>query len=874
MKRDEQSVTYEGVADFEKALLEAQTEASLDGILVASAEGTILSFNSRFAEMWGIPQEVLDEGDDDNSRRLVMDQLIDPSGFMERIRHLYDNPTESSVEELRLKDGRIFDRFSRPILRPDTGTFGRVWFFRDVTEQRRAAARLHAQYEVTRVVAEAHSLESGASDLLRGIAESLGWEFAALWLVEDDDSHLHCRATWTAAGLSLEEFRDASQAKSLSLNEGVPGTIWESGEPLWVEDVTLDDRFVRTEAAVTAGLHSALAFPILIGTETVGVIEAFTRELREPDADLLETLASLGRQIGQFVARRRVEEAVVASEARKTAMLESALDCIITMDHRGNVVDFNPSAEETFGYKRAEVVGKEMASLIIPEELRDKHREGLARYLETGEGPILGTRIEVNALRADGTQIPVELAIAPVDVVGAPMFTGYLRDITSRRDAERERAQLLENERKARADSELAHRRLAYLAEVSRVLATSLDYRKTLQQVARLAVPQLADWCAIYEAQSPNPTKPLVVAHVDPAQVELAKQYYERYPTDPNAETGTPNVMRTGRSELIPLIPQELIDTTVTDPVQRAMVNALKIRSYMIVPLIARGRTLGAITFVSSREDRLFGEEDLSFAELVARRAAMAVDNARLYEQQVAVARTLQRSLLPPTLPEIPGVDLATLYEPAVEENEVGGDFYDIFPLGGNEWAIVVGDVCGKGTEAAAITGLARHTIRAVAMRESDPTKLLETLNEAMVRQPSDERFVTVAIARLRVFEQGAQIEVACGGHPEPYLLKANGDVEKLGEAGTVIGLFTGIEINPRVAALEPGDSVVFYTDGVTEARGETRIFGGYRLRQSLGECRDCDSEHIVQHIRDSVENFRTRAARDDMAIVAIRIKD
>jgi PAS domain S-box-containing protein len=859
--------------DFEKALLEAQTEASLDGILVASAEGQILSFNRRFAEMWRIPQDVLDSLDSDASRKIVMDQLLDPSGFMERVRFLYDNPTEQTMDELRLKDGRIFERHSRPILRPETGTFGRVWFFRDVTKAKRASARLHAQYAVTRVTAEADSLESGAQQLLEGIGTSLGWDMALLWLV-DAHERLKCVALWHAPEMEASELEEASLASSFAKGEGFAGRAWDVGSPLWLRDFGSERTLPRAEIAARQGIHSALAFPIAIGDEIVGVVEAFSKEERDPDDELLEAKAALGRQIGEFIARRRFEEAIRTSEARKTAMLESAIDCIITMDRHGNIVDFNPAAERVFGYRQEDAVGKEMASLIIPPELRDKHRAGLKRYLETGEGPLIGKRVEVSAMRADGTTFPVELAISPVDVPGHALFTGYLRDITERREGERERSELLQAEREARAEAERAQRRLAYLAEASRILSSSLDHRATLSKVAHLAVPQMADWCAIYLTASPVPSEPVALAHVDPSKVKLAQDYYTKYPPDPNSTSGTLEVMRTGRSELVPQIPEGLIESMVTDPEQLKMVYELEIVSYMVVPLKARDRILGAITFVSSDPERLFGPHDLAFAEDVASRAALAIDNSSLYEQQMGVAQALQRSLLPPSLPDVPGIELATHYEPAVDGNEVGGDFYDAFPLGGNEWAIVIGDVCGKGAEAAAITGLARHTIRAVAMRESDPTKLLETLNEAMLRQPSGERFATVALARLRLLDAGAQIEVGCAGHPEPLLLRKSGKVEQLGEAGTVLGLFTGIEINPRSARLDPGDAVVFYTDGVTEARSDTRLFGQYRLTKALEESAGRSAQEIVDHLRISVESYRARASRDDMAIIAIRVAD
>jgi PAS domain S-box-containing protein len=873
LKPDTPSVAYEGATDFEKALLEAQSEASLDGILVASGEGRVLSFNSRFAEMWGIPDDLLARGEADRSREHVMSQLLDPDGFMERVRHLYDNPTESSQDELRLKDGRIIDRYSRPILRPDTGTFGRVWFFRDVTKERRAAARLHAQYEVTKVIAEAATLEEGAQRMLEGIGMSLGWDLAALWLV-GDDGRLGCVALWHTPDLPAEEFETVSTRMTFAKGEGLPGVAWDDGHPVWIRDMAKEKSFLRSDLAEDLGLHSALAFPITVDNDIVGVLEAFTKETRDPDDELMEAKAALGRQVGHFIARRRYEERVRVSEARKSAILESALDCIITMDHEGRVVDFNPAAERTFGYRREDAVGKEMATLIIPEPLRDKHRQGLKKYLETGVGPLLNSRIEVHAQRADGTIFPVELTISPVEVSGPPFFTGYLRDISDQREAESERTSLLNAEREARAEAERSQKRLAFLAEASRVLSSSLDYRATLAKIAGLAVPHLADWCAVYVAEQEGATEPIAVAHVDPDKVRLAQEYYRRFPTDPDSPRGTQAVMRTGRSELVPRIPEGLIESMVTDPEQLEMIRRLQVESYMIVPLKARNRTLGAITFVSSDPGRAFGPHDLSFAEDVAQRAALAIDNARLYEEQAGVARALQRSLLPPSLPSLPRVELATMYEPAIEGNEVGGDFYDVFPLGGDDWAIVIGDVCGKGAEAAAITGLARHTIRAVGMRESDPRALLETLNEAMVRQPSGERFATVALARLTATDEKAEIEVVCAGHPEPLLLRKDGQVEVLGEAGTVLGLFTGIELNPRSARLEPGDAVVFYTDGLTEARSETRIYGQYRLTKALRECSGCDARGIVDHIGGSVEGFRERTARDDMAMIVIRVTD
>jgi PAS domain S-box-containing protein len=199
-----------------------------------------------------------------------------------------------------------------------------------------------------------------------------------------------------------------------------------------------DQNFPRAPEARRAGLHAAFCFPIRSAGGLLGVMEFFTGEPRELDSELLATMSILGDQVGQAVERRRDAEALSANEARHRAMLDAALDCVVTMDHEGRVVDFNPAAERTFGYTVDEAVGRDMAELIIPPELRERHRQGLARYLETAEGAVLDRRIEITGMRADGSTFPVELTITRIVVPGPPKFTGYLRDITDRRAAEEE----------------------------------------------------------------------------------------------------------------------------------------------------------------------------------------------------------------------------------------------------------------------------------------------------------------------------------------------------------------------------------------------------------------------------------------------------
>jgi serine phosphatase RsbU (regulator of sigma subunit)/PAS domain-containing protein len=426
--------------------------------------------------------------------------------------------------------------------------------------------------------------------------------------------------------------------------------------------------------------------------------------------------------------------------------------------------------------------------------------------------------------------------------------------------------------RLARAEAEAARERESFLSEASAQLAESLDYRSTLARVARLAVPRLADWCSVEVPDEDHPELQFVVAHVDPARVEQAYELRRRYPPDPTAGAGVPNVMRTGRSEVYADIDETMLRYVITDADQLAAVQALGIRAAMIVPLVARGRTIGAVNFVSEQPERRYGPDDLSLAEDLARRAALAIDNARLYRDRSHVARTLQKSLLPPRLPQIPGVEIAARYRFAGEGNEIGGDFYDLFETAHGAWAIAIGDACGKGPEAAALTGLARHALRAAAAREPRPSRVLSLLNETLVSQIADNRFLTMAVARLEPEDGKARLVVACGGHPAPILIRAAGEVEVLDCPGMIVGSLPDATFSEVEVDLGSGDAIVFYTDGVVEARKGPEIFGEERLVELLATCAHNDARAVANAVRQAVGDFQPGPPRDDLAIVVVRV--
>jgi PAS domain S-box-containing protein len=292
---------------------------------------------------------------------------------------------------------------------------------------------------VARSLAETADPRDALARALRVIGESLGWRLGAVWEpAPERPETLRCVETWHAAGVEAEGFERSSRDTVLAAGEGLPGRVWRSGEPAWIPDVLADDNFPRVAAARRAGLHAAFCFPVRSARGVLGVIEFFTGEPRAPDTELLATMVALGDQIGQAVERRRDAEALRANEARHRAMLDAALDCVVTIDHEGLVVDFNPAAERCFGYRGDEVAGREMADLIVPPELRERHRRGLRRYLASEQPVLLDRRIEITGMRADGTTFPLELAITRIDVPGPATFTGYLRDITDRKAAEAE----------------------------------------------------------------------------------------------------------------------------------------------------------------------------------------------------------------------------------------------------------------------------------------------------------------------------------------------------------------------------------------------------------------------------------------------------
>lgn len=778
--------------------------------------------------------------------------------------------------------------------------------FRDVTDQKLVERRLTAQYEVTRVLAEADTLTEAAPRLLEAVCDSLDWDIGYLWQVDEPMGVLRLVESWQRRDARLEEFVEACRDMTFAPGTGLPGVVWRDCRPVWFSDVQSDPRGMRrAEVAARVGVHAALAFPVIRRDEVVGVVEFFSRDVRDPDDDLLRVTAAIGSQVGQFIDRNQAQEQQ-RFLVRASDVLASSLDYERTLAGLADLVVPRLAdvcivyiLEPDGSIRRVAIRESPAADPKVGDRLQEEFpmnpdaERGVPSVLRSGESEFHPSA-DVQLLAADVVD-PERLVtlLEPLGVrswMAVPLAArgrtfgaiSFISTASGRRFDPHDlalaqelagRAALHVDNARLFHGAEEANEWLEYLAEASRSLSASLNYRRTLTKLARLAVPKLADWCLVDMVEEDGSIALLAVAHVDPDRARLARRLRRRYPPDPRATVGAVKVIRTGRSELRPEITDEMLVGAARNEEHLRLMRELSLRSSMVVPLAARGRVLGAITMVSAESGRRYDEEQLRYAEDLASRAAIAVDNARLYEDRASVARTLQRSLLPPDLPALPDVELAATYRPAAAGEQIGGDFYDVFQTGDREWAVVIGDVCGKGVQAASLTGLARHTIRATAMQDLRPGETLGALNDVIKEDGSDAGFCTVAYGRLRLLRRGAQLTVVCGGHPPPLAVRSNGEVSAVGSPGTLIGVLPEIEAREETIRLGPGDAVVFYTDGVTDQRSGSSMFGEGRLRRLLGGAAPLAPQQLIERIEEALDDFADEPARDDMAMVALRLR-
>lgn len=305
--------------------------------------------------------------------------------------------------------------------------------------------QLSLHFATTRILAPADTLEGIATPLLELVGTALGLDVGGLWTADRESGSLGFVAQWHRRSLRPPRaFRAASESTTFPPGTGLPGRVVAGRQPLWVDDVTTDPSFPRRAAAKRSGLRTGFAVPIALHGDVVGVVEFFSTAVLPSDPAILATVSAVAEQLASFIDRIESQAAIAQLEAHRGGILAAALDAVVSIDDRGRVLDFNPAAERLFGLSRDAVMGQLMVDWIVPPHLREAHRRGFKRYLETGEAVLIGKRIEITALRADGHEFPVELALSRVDLPGRPIFTGQLRDITDRREAETARERFID----------------------------------------------------------------------------------------------------------------------------------------------------------------------------------------------------------------------------------------------------------------------------------------------------------------------------------------------------------------------------------------------------------------------------------------------
>jgi serine phosphatase RsbU (regulator of sigma subunit) len=410
------------------------------------------------------------------------------------------------------------------------------------------------------------------------------------------------------------------------------------------------------------------------------------------------------------------------------------------------------------------------------------------------------------------------------------------------------------------------------LAAAGGVFDRSLDPRQTMRAIAEVAVPRLAEMCVI-DLLREDGTLGDTVAVAEPQDVVTELEALRaKHPLDLDSEQPVARAIRSGE----PVVAHDLTDAHTLaqiglDRESRRFLLSSGYHSAVVMPLIARRRTLGALSFFYPDEGRRRDSEDLALMRDLADRAATALDNANMYAARTHLARTLQRSLLPETLPMLDKLTLSSAYHPVGEGNEVGGDFYDVFttPLGC--W-LVVGDVCGKGPEAAAVTALVRHSIRAFAFVRPSPAQVLGAVNEVMLGHELAQRFATVVLARLDPTSGHARAVIAGAGHPPPVLLAMDGSAHCPGVQGMMLGVRPGSNALDLEVELEPGSTLVLYTDGLLDAGAPRRALTPRELCGLLADRAGAAPQQIVQQLERLALSSGAGRLRDDVAIVAARV--
>ncbi|HET8980762.1 MAG TPA: SpoIIE family protein phosphatase [Solirubrobacteraceae bacterium] len=615
------------------------------------------------------------------------------------------------------------------------------------------------------------------------------------------------------AKLMSEPPREAEHSGPGSI--GVPLTA--RGRSLGALTLTLNDRSQRRYTADDTGFARLLASRIALALDNAGL---FT-ELETMEAQLTTALGTLAEAVTVQSAQGNL---IYANQAA-ASLLGFASPRELLATPAGDIVARYASFREDGSPLRVEdLPGRRVLGGEEPEAL-------VLRVVDRRTGEQRWRRTKSTAVRGTGGELR--------------MIVNVIADITAVK-----RAELLQR----------------LLGDAGEALASTEDLHQILQHIAGICVPELADWCMVGMPGEHHRLVTVAVAHADPEKLALAERLTDRYQVDLDGSSGTAQVFREGRPLVVNQVSDEVLTHAARANEHLAVLGELGMHARLTVPLTTHGATVGVLTLVNAASGRVFSDEDVALASELARQAATAVENARLYTERSRIARTLQESLLPEKLPALPGYRTASLYRPAGDEDRVGGDFYEAFALNDTARMLVVGDVTGRGTTAAALTGLMRHTLRAIATFTGSAMRALHRLNDELTARPETSLCTAVCVI-LRETPGAARADIICAGHPLPLLVR-DGVATYVGEFGPMLGAFTDVHWRPLTLPLQAGDILVLYSDGVLDATGAADRFGPERLQDALAGA--ACAQDAVARVRQALAGFEVGPQADDTAVLAI----
>jgi PAS domain S-box-containing protein len=609
---------------------------------------------------------------------------------------------------------------------------------------------------------------------------------------------------------------DLALLRSLRMRAGVIVPLSSRGRRLGALTLLVTADSGRTFSVEDLQFVEVLAGRVALALDNAGL---FT-ELQTMESQLTTALGSLAEAVTVQNAQGNL---IYANQAAADVLGYTSPQDLVATPATGIVQQFESFREDGSPLRLSDLPGRRVLAGEDPEPL-------ILRIVDKRTGEQRWRMTKSSAVRDAGGQVT--------------MIVNVIADMTAAK-----RAELLQR----------------LLAGAGEALSSSRDPHETLQQLADLCVPELADWCAVSLPDEHERLVTVAVAHADPDKVALARRVGERYPPMLSDRSGAAQVFHEQTIQSANDITDEMLVAAAKDDEHLDALRSLGMRAALVVPMASGGRAIGVLSLVSAESGRTFGDEDIRLASELAGRAATAVENARLYTERSNIARTLQMSLLPDDVPAMPGWQTASLYRPAGDENEVGGDFYEAVPLDG-AWMLIVGDVTGRGAPAAALTSLMRHTLRTAATLTGSATQAFEKLNRDLVSR-SQLSLCTAVCLVLRDVDGFAQADVVCAGHPQPVLIR-RGAAEHVGEYGPVLGAYADESWEGLTMNVLPGDVLVLYSDGLIDAAGAEDRFGAERLRQALTGV--SSASDAVARIDAALADFEVGAQADDIAILAV----